>query len=439
MLIMSMMRILIKEDRMHDEVFRGRRLGLRSLVAAGALIALAACSSGGTSGGTSGGGAAGSATGDTSNLPATIKVVSTNPTTGVVAFAGNGANKGYDLAVKEINDQKFLGNSTLQLEKSDTKSAAATAAQVATTAIGDKSVAALFGSVSSNEAVAQSPLAQKAGVPIIYTQAGSDGVVIGDYTYRATPLMREYYPIIKKFIQEKGYKSIGIIYTQATPTLQNIGAQTLPDLAKELGMTVTGSIAVQASTQDYAAPISQILGGKPDAVAILLVGAQNPTAMKQLRQAGYTGDVLGNSGASAGNLKPAGADGAGMVWPADFNYQQTAPSSQKFVAAYKAANGGEDPLNYAAEAYDAAWFLAKSIKQAGSADRAKIKDAMAVVAQQKFDGALGSGLIWKDRDLHVPGAVVRWNGEKEDLLYEASGVSTSTASSTSSGSSTSGP
>jgi len=404
---------------MHDEVFRGRRrFAVRSMVAAGALIALAACSSG-SSGGSSGGGAA--TGGDTSNLPATIKVVSTNPTTGVVAFAGNAANKGYDLAVKEINEQKFLGNSTIQLEKSDTKSTAATAAQVATTAIGDKSVAALFGSVSSNEAVAQSPLAQKGGVPIIYTQAGSDGVVIGDYTYRATPLMREYYPIIKKFIQEKGYKSIGIIYTQATPTLQNIGGQTLPAIAKELGMTVTGSIGVQGTTQDYAAPISQILGGKPDVVSILLVGAQNPTAMKQLRQAGYTGEVLGNSGASAGNLKPAGADGAGMVWPVDFNYQQTAASSKKFVAAYKAANGAEDPLNYAAEAYDAAWFLAKSIKQAGSADRAAIKDGMAVVAKEKFDGALGTGLTWQDRDLQVPGVVVRWNGTGEDLLYEGTG------------------
>ena len=32
------------------------------------------------------------------------------------------------------------------------------------------------------------------GCPIIYTQAGTDGVVVGDYTYRATPLMRTYYP-----------------------------------------------------------------------------------------------------------------------------------------------------------------------------------------------------------------------------------------------------
>ena len=404
---------------MHEDVFRGRRrVVLTSMVAAGAVIALAACSSsGGTSGGSGGAATGGASAG---NLPASITVVSTNPTTGVVAFAGSAANKGYDLAVKEINAQKFLGNTTLTLSKVDTKSTPATAAQVTTTAIADKSVATIFGSVSSNEAVAQSPLVQKAGMPIIYTQAGSDGVVIGDYTYRATPLMREYYPIIKQFITDKGYKSVGIVYTQATPTLQNIGSQTLPAIAKELGMTVTGSVGVVGTTQDFSAPISQILSGKPDVVSILLVGASNPTAMKQLRQAGYTGDVLGNSGASAGNLKPAGADGAGMVWPVDFNYQMAAPSSQKFAKAY-AAEYGEQPLNYAAEAYDAAWFLAKSIKQAGSADRAAIKDAMAVVAKEKFDGALGTGLTWQDRDLQVPGVVVRWNGTGENLLYEGTG------------------
>jgi branched-chain amino acid transport system substrate-binding protein len=402
---------------MHDDVFRGpRRIALTSMVAAGAVIALAACTSGGASGGTGGGATGGASTG---NLPANITVVSTNPTTGVVAFAGAAANKGYDLAVKEINAQKFLGNTTLTLNKVDTKSTPATAAQVATTAIADKSVAAIFGSVSSNEAVAESPLAQKAGIPIIYTQAGSDGVIVGDYTYRATPLMRNYYPIVKKYIQEKGYKSVGIMYTQATPTLQNIGAETLPAVAKELGMTVTASVGVQGTTQDFSAPLSQVLGSKPDVVSILLVGASNPTAMKQLRQAGYTGDVLGNSGASAGNLKPAAADGTGMVWPVDFNYQMSAASSQKFAKAYQAEYAGEQPLNYAAEAYDAAWFLAKSIKQGGSADRAAIKDAMAVVAKEKFDGALGTGLTWKDRELQVPGVMVRWNGTGEDLLYEA--------------------
>lgn len=389
------------------------RLGRRGAVAvvAAAALGMSACSS--SSGTSSTSAAAGG------GLPATINVVSINPQTGPAAFAGLAANKGYDLAIKEINDSKFLGSTTLTLSKVDTKGDIKTAASSASTAIADKNVSAIFGSVSSQEAIAMSPLVQQAGLPTIYTQAGSDGVVVGDATYRAT-LMRTYYSLVKKYVQEKGWKSVGIIHTAAAPTLVDIGTKALPAIATELGMTVTTTVAVQGTTQDFAAPISQVLASKPDGVAILLVGAQNPTAMKQLRQAGYTGDVLGNSGASAGNLKPAGADGAGMVWPVDFNFQQKAEASQKFVKAYQAANSGENPLNYAAEAYDAAWFLAKSIKAAGSADRAKIKTAMATVASEKFDGALGNGLTWKDRDIVVPGVMIRWDGTGDVLLYEGS-------------------
>ena len=180
--------------------------------------------------------------------------------------------------------------------------------------------------------------------------------------------MRSYYVNLKKYLEETGAKSIGIIYTEMTPTLQNIGKETLPAMAEELGIEVTTSIGTPATVQDFAAPISQVLDTDPDIVSILLVGASNPTAMTQLRQAGYDGPVLGNSGASAGNLEPAGEAGNGMVWAADFNFQQSAASSQEFVTKYT-DEFGEDPLNYAAEAYDAAWFLAKSLKESGSADR----------------------------------------------------------------------
>jgi len=343
--------------------------------------------------------------------------VSINPTTGVVAFAGESANKGYALAVKEINETDFLEGSEIEIEYVDTKSEPQTAAQEMTKVTAKGEASAVFGSVSSNEAVAMSPLAEQSKMPVIYTQAGSDGVVTGDYTWRATPLMREYYPLLKQYIEETGAETLGIVYTEATPTLQDIGTNTLPGLAEELGIEVVASVGTQATTQDFSAPISQVLGAEPDLVSVLLVGAANPTAMTQLRQAGYDGPVLGNSGASAGNLDQAGDAGEGMVWPTDFNAAMTAESSQEFTEAYR-AEYGEDPLNYAAEAYDAAWFLAKSLKEAQSADRESVKDAMHSVAEEPFDGALGAGLTWVDQDLQVPGVVIEYTTEGEVLLYE---------------------
>jgi branched-chain amino acid transport system substrate-binding protein len=379
-------------------------------VAMAAVLSVTACGSGG--------GGAGPAASE--SLPDTIKVVSVNVETGPSAFAGLSANKGYELAIKEINDTDFLEGSTIEMTKADTKNEPQTAAQEMTKATTAGDVSAVFGSVASNDAVAMSPLAEKAKMPTIYTQAGSDGVVIGDYTYRMTPLMRSYYTNLSKYLADTGAKSIGIIYTEATPTLQDIGKNTLPGMAEDLGMEVTTSIGTPATTQDFSAPISQVLKTKPDLVSVLLVGASNPTAMTQLRQAGYDGPVLGNSGASAGNLTPAGASGDDMVWAADFNYQQTAATSQEFVEKYK-AEYDEDPLNYAAEAYDAAWFLARALKEADSADRESVKDAMKTIAGEEFDGALGENLHMKDGTVEVPGVVIQYTTAGEKLLYEGTG------------------
>lgn len=390
-------------------ILRSRRL--HAALAAGVVLSLAACGGGGSNNSSSG------SSGGSSSLPSTINVAGTEPETGPAAFAGLSAEKGYKLAVKQINDQHFLGSNTkLNVTFSDTKGSIPTAAASVSTALADKSISAAFGSVSSQEAVAQSPIAQKGGLPIVYTQAGSDGVVIGNYTYRATPLMATYYPLLKKYVQENNWKTVGVIYTNAAPTLVQVANESLP----KLGLQVVKSIATTATTQDFSAPIQQVLAAHPDVVSILQVGASNPTAMTQLRQAGYTGPVLGNSGASAGNLKPAGQNGADMVWAVDFNYQQTAASSQKFVSDYK-AEYNENPLNYAAEAYDAAWFLARSIKDAGSADRAKIASGMATQAKKTTNGALGENLTWKDGTIQVPGSAIQWTGTEEKLLYSASG------------------
>jgi branched-chain amino acid transport system substrate-binding protein len=381
--------------------------GGAALLSVGALLFAAACGSGNGGGGSGGGG----------KLPAQIKVVSVNELTGPAAFAGLSANKGYELAIEEINKQGYLGGSTkLVLDKKDTGGNAQTAATQVSAAIADKSINAIFGPVSSGPAVAVAPIADKAKMPIVFTQAGSEGVVIGDYTFRATPPMSSYYPKIVDYLKEKNVKSLSVVYNAAFPTLKEIGEKVVPAIAQQNGITIKSSTGVQTTTQDFTAPMAKVVADKPDAVAVLLVGAANATGMKQLRQAGYTGPVIGNAGAGAGNLAPAGANGAGLTWPTDFHPEQKSKPTQNFVTAYK-AKYGEAPLNYAAESYDAAWWLARAIKKQGSAERRDIQKGLAAVAKDGFDGAMGK-LTFEGNDLRVLGALVQWDGTKEVLLKD---------------------
>src|SRR3954469_5447467 len=126
------------EDGMN--ILRSRRL--HAALAAGVVLSLAACGGGGNSNSSSGSSAAGG------NLPATIKIVGSEPETGPAAFAGLAAEKGYKLAIKQINDQHFLGKSTtMDVSFQDTKGQIPTAAATVSSALADKSVNAVFGSV----------------------------------------------------------------------------------------------------------------------------------------------------------------------------------------------------------------------------------------------------------------------------------------------------
>src|SRR5215218_5609846 len=114
----------------------GSRIGRRkALGGAGALllaVGLAACSSPSDSSSGSGGGSGGGGGGD--GLPDTVTLMSINGLTGPVAFAGTNAQKGYDLAIEEIEADGLLGDTTIEIEYKDSAASAQEAASFASQA-----------------------------------------------------------------------------------------------------------------------------------------------------------------------------------------------------------------------------------------------------------------------------------------------------------------
>ncbi|WP_420749021.1 ABC transporter substrate-binding protein [Rhodococcus sp. O3] len=379
-----------------------RRLSVAVLAIAG-LFGTTACGSGG---------------GPVANgeMPAEIKIVSVTDKTGLTAFGGQPQFRGIELAVEQINEQNYLGGSRFALRSRDAASDTQTAVSQAVEATADRSVSAMIGGISSAQATAISPLAERSGLPTIYTQSASNGVLIGDYTFRATPPQTTHVATSMAHLRQLGVKRLSVLYNAGNPALAEMAEKNLVEGQEKYGFEIVSATSVQNSTQDFATSASKIAAEQPDAVAFLLVGAQNATAMRQLRQAGYAGPVLGQTGAGTNNLVPAGADGAGMFWTTNFTVDQPFPSSQAFVAAYR-AKYGEDPVNYAAEGYDAAWMLAHAVKAAGGASREDIQRGLEIVLENGFEGA--QGLIgFEGHDMRTPGVLVEWNGTREIVLME---------------------
>lgn len=367
-------------------------------------LGLTGCSSGSTESNAAGGG-----------IAKTIKITAVEDLTGSQAFAGVGSARGSELAIEEINSSGFLGEGVeLVFEKRDPAGEIERATSEVSKAVADRETMAIIGPATGQQAAAVAPLAERGKVPIVFTQAGAEGVVIGDYTFRATAPMYTFYETAVEFLAENGVKTAAILYNATFSTLAELGTKYIPEMAEKHGITIVSSIGAQSSTQDFATPTQQITALNPDAVFIPILNTQAATALKQFRQAGYQGKFMGNTAQAGGNMKDAGQDAAGIYYPVDFSAGQTDHAAVKFTEAFQ-AKFGELPKAYGAEGYDAIWWIARGIKASGDSSREGIQKGLAQVAAEGFEGAMGA-ITFEGNDMRVQGKVVQWDGDKETVV-----------------------
>ncbi len=379
-----------------------RRTGLAALAAASLLVAAACGSSDNSQAGGEG-------------VASSIQIHAVNDQTGPVAYAGLGASKGARLAVDEINAQDFLSDGAeLTFKQTDTAGEIDRAVAEMTKAMTDSKTSVILGPTMGQQAAAVAPMVNQRKVPTIFTQSGSGGVVTGDYTFRATAPMESYYDVAMKWLADNNHRKLSVIYNATYPTFAALGKDVVPAEAKDKGLNVSQSIQAQSTTQDFSAQAQQIASANPEAVVMLLTAPQSVTFLKQIRQAGYRGVIVGTSVQSAGNVSAAGSAADGLVYPVDFASVMKDKPSQDFVAAFtKKFNAAPDA--YAAEGYDAIWWLARGIKASGDSSREGIKKGLTQVAVEGFTGSMGA-ITFEGNDMRVPGAMVRWQGGKEELL-----------------------
>jgi branched-chain amino acid transport system substrate-binding protein len=375
-----------------------------ALVSVLAVLALSACG--------------GSTTASTeAGIAEEIKMIGIRDQTGPVAYAGVGAARGADLAVAEINEQEYLGEGVrLDLEEIDSAGEIERASSEVTRAVSDSEVSVILGPIQGQQSAAVAPVTESRQVPVVFTQSASDGVVIGDYTFRATAPMHTFYGHAAQFLADEGLTDVAVLYNSTYPTLAELAETHFPEMAAAEGLNIVESVPVQSTTQDFTAQAQALAGKKPDAVIVLLLSSQSVTAMAQLRQAGYEGQFVGNTNNAGGNAAEAGEHSVDMVYPVDFSAAQQDPEATSFVKAYQ-ERFGDLPQTYAAEGYDAVWWVAHAIKASGDSSREGIRRGLQQVAAEGFTGAMGI-LTFEGNDMRVPGVLVRWDGERENIVSD---------------------
>jgi branched-chain amino acid transport system substrate-binding protein len=282
---------------------------------------------------------------------------------------GRNTRLGIALAVREINDAGGVSGHKLQLKEADDKGDGATAARIAQVFVDDKTISAVVGHVTSGAMVAAAQVYDGHLVAVATSASSPDLTGISKWVFRVISSDSANGADMARFAVRTGHKRAAILYEN-----DNYGR----GLADAFRKNFTGEIVdfdpIRADGANDEVFISYFKLKQPDIVFVAgLIGSALPI-LAEARKQGLKADFMGGDGWGPIAAHPEVAEGAYIGSP--FAPTDPRPEAQKFVAAFKAANGGEEPDGNAALGYDATKVIALALAAVGP-DRERIRDWLA--------------------------------------------------------------
>lgn len=353
---------------------------LLSVLAAGAMLmsALTGC----------GGGSKG-ADGDT------IKVGGLLEMTGGSASFGISGKNGIDLALKKINEKGVLGGKKLSLVVADTKSEASEATNGMQKLISQDKVVAVIGPNQSSAVIASGAINNGAKVVDITPMGTNPDVTVDPKTKQVKPYsFRTCFidpfqgTVMASFASNELKVKRAAIYIDNTSDYAKGLAQFFKEnFVKNGGQVVIEEAYLQKDT-DFKSTLTKIKAAKPDFIYIPGYYQEVGLIVKQAREMGITVPMAGGDGWDSAKLPEIAGKAAleNTFFSSLYSPDDTSDLNKDFVAEYKKAYN-TNPDVFAALAYDSTLLVAKAIEDAGSADPAKIAEAMAKI--KGFKGVSG--------------------------------------------------
>ncbi len=304
-----------------------------------------------------------------------IKVGVSGPYTGGSSSMGVSMRDGVRLAVKEINAAGGVLGRQIELVERDDE---------AQELINKEKVVATLGYINTGVALASQRFYQEAKIPVFNNVA--TGTIItkqfqGDnYIFRNAARDEIQAPmIVKEAIEKRGYKKVAILADST-----NYGQLGREDLEKALKAKGITPVAVEKFNIKDVDMTPQLLKAKEagaEAILTYAIGPELAQIANSMAKLGWKKPMIGSWTLSMANfIDTAGKNGEGARMPQTFIQEANTKKRKAFIDSYvktfKPKNGRIDSPVSAAQGYDSVYLLAAAIKQAGSTEGPKIKDAL---------------------------------------------------------------
>jgi branched-chain amino acid transport system substrate-binding protein len=271
------------------------------------------------------------------------------------------------------------------------------AVNAANKVINQDKVKFIIGEVCSKASIPVTEIANAAKVIQISPTSTNPSVTVDsngkvkDYIFRACFIDPFQGTVGAKFALETlKVKSAFIMVDQANDYVKGL-AEYFEKAFTEGGGQIVGKETYTSKDTDFSAILAKVADAKPDMVYLPDYYNIVNLAAKQAKEKGITAPFMGGDGWDSADLDLAAADGG--YFTNHYSPEDTRPEVQGFVKAYgekykddKGQPKTADAL--AALAYDATNLLLQGIKEAGTDDTTKVKDAMAKITFSGISGQI---------------------------------------------------
>ena len=319
-----------------------------------------------------------------------LKLAITGPFSGGSAPMGTSMRDGAKLAISEINGKGGIqvGSGTMKIEviERDDEAKNERGALIAQELAAMPDLSGVIGSVNTGVVLAgDRHLQEKGTTKIITPAAGSASMTqwvgkapdLSIFRFAAHDGIQAAM-VVEEAIKRK-FTKVAILH-DAT----NYGVSGRDDLVKEIKkqgdkLTVVATEKFNIGDKDMTAQLLKAKSGGAEAILIWAIGPELAAVANGRAKMGLTAPLIGGWTLSMSNfIDNAGKNGNGALMPQTFIEDPITPKAKSFIEAYHKAYGVTriPSAVAAAQGYDAVYLFAAAVKQACSADSAKIKAAL---------------------------------------------------------------
>ncbi|MEH2141943.1 ABC transporter substrate-binding protein [Nostoc sp.] len=221
-----------------------------------------------------------------------------------VALLGQEGTDGVKIAQKYFNDKGGINGRPIKLVYQDTGGDEVGAINAFQTLISKDKVVGIVGPTLSQQAFSADPVAERNQVPVIGASNTAKGIPeIGDYVTRVSSSVAVVAPYSVKAAlkQNPNLKRVAVFYAQ-NDAFNKSETEICQKTVRNLGLDLVTVQKFQTTDTDFQAQASGAINLKPDLAIISGLAVDGGNLVKQLRELGYKGIIVGGNGFNTSHI-----------------------------------------------------------------------------------------------------------------------------------------